>query len=336
MLYSRIFLTSFLFILLLNNYSIVLSSSTRELEGTHKTVTVSRVVDGDTIRVYLSNEDRVAGKDEALRILALDTEESSAGGGKPVTPWGKEAKSFALNFFPSGSEVTIEFPGKEPFKECLIRHRGNYGRLLVFVHKGETDYQKIMIEKGYSPYLNKYGNAQFDSLHKLYTQAESKAQSEHIGVWNQEKVNEREMRNYKALSIWWIARASLIDQYRFFKASGADILNTRLDYAELKEKAQNSSPVTIFTELRDLKLIQNDTHAIIRIGSQHQPFSLLIPDINEENGKKILKLLETRYFTSDLSKPGRGYAYVSGGLSLYGEKPQIKVTFLKQINDFPQ
>ena len=112
------------------------------------------------------------------------------------------------------------------------------------IYPAEFIYQNLMIEKGYSPYLNKYGNAQFYSLHKLYTQAESKAQSKRIGVWNQEEVNGREMRNYKALSIWWTTRAFLIDRYRVFKESGADLLNTRLDYAELKEKSADAKQQT--------------------------------------------------------------------------------------------
>ena len=52
------------------------------IQGTTVEATVSRVVDGDTIRVFLPRQ----SDDESLRILALDTEESRASGSKPVTP----------------------------------------------------------------------------------------------------------------------------------------------------------------------------------------------------------------------------------------------------------
>ncbi len=55
------------------------------MAGTTIDVPVDRPVDGDTVRAMID------GASESLRILALDTEESKPGGGKPVTPWGKKA-----------------------------------------------------------------------------------------------------------------------------------------------------------------------------------------------------------------------------------------------------
>lgn len=101
------------------------------VQGTTVEATVSRVVDGDTIGVFLPNADN----DESLRILALDTEESRASSGKPVTPWGKQAKARAEEFFSAGDKVTLEFPGNEDLATCLQRYRGNFGRLLVFVYR---------------------------------------------------------------------------------------------------------------------------------------------------------------------------------------------------------
>ena len=91
--------------------------------GTIVDVIVSRVVDGDTLRVFLPG----AKKDESLRILALDTEESYAGGSKPVTPWGKKAKERAELIFKTGDSVQLEFPGKENIDTCIKKYRGNYG-----------------------------------------------------------------------------------------------------------------------------------------------------------------------------------------------------------------
>ena len=124
------------------------------IKGTHLKVKFNRVVDGDTIRVFLPGDE----KDESLRILALDTEESHAGGGKPVTPWGKAAKLRAERFFEDADEVVIEFPGNEDLASCLMKYRGNFGRLLVYVYRDGVDFQENMIREGYSPYFMKYGN----------------------------------------------------------------------------------------------------------------------------------------------------------------------------------
>jgi micrococcal nuclease len=78
------------------------------IKGTHLDAKFSRMVDGDTIRVFLPG----AALDESLRMLALDTEESNAGGSKPVTPWGKEAKNRAEAYFPGGRRRNGRVPGQ--------------------------------------------------------------------------------------------------------------------------------------------------------------------------------------------------------------------------------
>jgi hypothetical protein len=55
--------------------------------GTIINATVVRVVDGDTVRLQAD------GREQSVRLLALDTEESNRGSvTKPVTPWGRKAK----------------------------------------------------------------------------------------------------------------------------------------------------------------------------------------------------------------------------------------------------
>lgn len=297
-------------------------------KGTHLDVRFSRVVDGDTIRVFLPGQDR----DESLRILALDTEESHAGGSKPVTPWGREAKTRAEEFFQGVETVTIEFPGNEDLATCLRKYRGNFGRLLVYVYRGDEDFQETMIREGYSPYFVKYGNAEFAEHHQRYQQAEREAQSQHIGVWDQIAVNGSEMRNYAALGTWWLLRASIIDEYRKRKAQGANVLNTRLDYAELKAKAEAGEEATVFTELRSITRVGGSS-GLIGIGSNEQPFSLFIPDMDSDEGQAIVNLLETRYISSGEDHPRRSYAYVTGALSTFRDRPQMVLTSVTQITD---
>jgi len=300
------------------------------LKGTHFDAPFSRVVDGDTIRVFLPG----SSDDESLRILSLDTEESNAGGGKPVTNWGKAAKERAKSYFEGTSTVTIEFPGNEDLETCLQKYRGNFGRLLVHVFKDGEDYQEAMIREGYSPYFNKYGNANFAAHHKRYIQAERDAQRDKAGLWDQIAVNGQERRNYAALGVWWELRARSIDHYRKLKAIDPSILNSRLDFPRITELATSGTKATIFTEIASVRRV-GGKHGLISIGSLHQPFALFIPDMDSEEGQKIIQLLETRYISSGESNPRRSYAYVTGKLSLFRDNPQMVIESPDQITDLP-
>lgn len=297
-------------------------------EGTVVSATVSRVVDGDTIRVFLPG----SNEDESLRILALDTEESHAGGGKPVTPWGRKAKQAAESFFSQGDQVQLEFPGTESPQECVRKYRGNFGRLLVFVHKEGVDYQEMMIREGYSPYFTKYGNARFVSNHERYVGAEREAQMKGVGVWDQVGVNGSEIRNYALLSTWWKLRAEVIERYRSIKDEHDQLLNTRLDYSRITQLAGTSDEVAVFTELRGVKRVGGRS-AVVGIGSREQPFSLFIPDVESTEGEAVIQLMETRYISTGESHPRRGYAYVKGSLTTFRDKPQMVVEAASQITD---
>jgi micrococcal nuclease len=95
------------------------------------------------------------GKEETLRIIAVDTEESWPGGSKPVTQAGLKASETAKKFFKTSSRdfvrVDIEFDTNDPEEICLKKHRGNYGRLICYVHKGQENYNLKLIKEGWSP-----------------------------------------------------------------------------------------------------------------------------------------------------------------------------------------
>lgn len=298
------------------------------IRGTSTDVRFSRVVDGDTIRIYAPG----ASKDESVRILALDTEESYSGSSKPVTPWGKAAKKFATEFFADADTVTIEFSGNDPLDLSFSRYRGNYGRLLVYVYLNGVDYQETMIRLGYSPYYTKYGNAEFISHHLRYTKAEREAQMATRGVWDQLTVNGSIVRDYPTLQTWWHLRASIVDQYRALRAIDPTVYNTRLDYAKLVELANEGAVATIFTEVRTVKRVASAI-GLIGIGAEDRPFNLMIPDLDSEQGRDILSLLNMRYITVSDASPKRGYCYVTGRLEMYRNNPQMVVTSPHAITD---
>ena len=299
--------------------------------GTKIDATVVRVVDGDTVRVSSD----VLEKEESLRILALDTEESNAGGSKPLTPFGLKAKERAEEFFSPGDQVVLEFPGDEEVSVALQRYRGNFGRLLVYIHKEGVDFQETMIREGFSPYFTKYGNATLH--HDRYRCAEREAQENFLGVWDQIGVNGSEVRNYAALSTWWHLRASVIDGYRGIRAAGQeDLLNSRLDFEEIRQRAETGDTVTVFTALERITRV-GQRHALVRIGSIHQPFNLFLRDIeSNEATQKVLHLLNQRYISGGESHPRRSYAYVHGQLKLFQDNPEIEIGSTSQVTDeFP-
>lgn len=299
-----------------------------EFEGTTIDTTVDRVVDGDTLAVPLQ------GQDERLRLLCLDTEESNAGSDKPVTPLGKKAKEEAMRFFPEGAAVTLEFPGTEPVEVALRRHRDNFGRLLVFVHRDGQDFQQHMIETGYSPYFMKYGHAEFASHRQRYLEAERAAQAANLGVWDQITSNGSEMRNYATLGAWWALRGAIIDDYRQRRAEDPSLLNSRLDYEELARLAEQGQEAVVFTELAGVTRV-GQHRAVVDIGSRHQPFKLFIPDIEHDAGQALLTLLSNRYIADDPTYVRRSYAYVHGPLKVYRDEPEMVVTGPDQILDTP-
>lgn len=300
-----------------------------QIRGTHREVRFSRAVDGDTIRVFINPNDQ---KDESLRILCLDTEESYEGGSKPVTPLGLKAKERAARFFSDAQSVTIEFPGNEPWEHCLEKYRGNYGRLLVYVFRDGVDFQELMIREGYSPYFTKYGNAVFAGHHERYLKAERSAQMAHLGVWNQQGSNGAEMRNYAALSTWWKLRARIIDDYRSLRSRDESLLDARLDYDRIYQFAEQKKFATVFTELSEI-VRAGSSGGLIRIGSQKQPFALYIPDIESSTGQEIVYLAKSRYISDGNEHSRQSYAFVSGELSLYRDQPQIVLESAEQIAD---
>lgn len=82
---------------------------------------MSRVVDGDTVVV------RLAGKDERVRLLGIDTPETV----QPRTPvqcFGKEASNRTKALLPSGTAVRV-------VRDTELRD--DYGRLLAYLYRAD-------------------------------------------------------------------------------------------------------------------------------------------------------------------------------------------------------
>jgi micrococcal nuclease len=84
---------------------------------------VERVVDGDTIRV------RVAGRDERVRLIGIDTPESVKPG-TPVECFALAAAARTKALLPEGTEVRLVRD---------VEERDQYGRLLAYVYRTSDD-----------------------------------------------------------------------------------------------------------------------------------------------------------------------------------------------------
>jgi micrococcal nuclease len=97
-------------------------------------VTVSRVVDGDTIEISPA----VEGVNE-VRLIGVDTPETKDPN-EEVEPFGPEASEFA----------TSELQGQEVGVELDAETTDRYGRLLAYVYLGEAMFNETLIEEGYA------------------------------------------------------------------------------------------------------------------------------------------------------------------------------------------
>jgi micrococcal nuclease len=100
---------------------------------------VDRVVDGDTLDVWIS------GREVRVRTLQIDAPESSTLRFGHADRCGAPAKSYAETLVHSGERVTLELAGSE-------RH-DRYGRLLALVHLGTAQkitWQQRMVRAGWA------------------------------------------------------------------------------------------------------------------------------------------------------------------------------------------
>lgn len=290
---------------------------------------LTKVVDGDTVKVEID------GQQESLRLMCIDTEESRAGGGKPVTNAGKEAARLSKAYFgcddaglpQNDVRVDIEFDTSDPEHICLERHRGNYGRLLCYVHKDGENYNLKTVREGWSPYFVKYGRSRL--YHEELIAAEARSQSEARMIWDMQTNAGGPSRDYGALIPWWHLRDGVIVDYRD-KGLQAGVLSVRLDYADIKAAAANEDQINVLCDLQGGISLWPGDGALIFAGSPTHKFNLWIPDRGSESGQAILRLLEKRYVGH-----GRGYLYVSGRAKLYNGKPEIVLTDIEQLSDMP-
>jgi len=133
---------------------------------TKETARVSRVVDGDTVKVLINNEEK------AIRLIGIDSPEI-LDERKPIQCFGKEASAKAKEML-NGKTITLE-------SDPTQGERDEYERLLRYVFLNDLNFNKFMISEGYAREYTFKGNPY--KYQSDFIQVEKKAKKEKKGLW---------------------------------------------------------------------------------------------------------------------------------------------------------
>lgn len=129
-----------------------------------ETVTVERIVDGDTIRIDPAVDDI-----DEVRLIGVDTPETK----DPdcdVQPYGPEALTFTRDQL-QGEEVDLEFD-----EDRVDR----YDRLLAYVYLDDDMFNETLLEEGYAQVYTVSPNDRYEDR---FEEAQESAQEAEIGIW---------------------------------------------------------------------------------------------------------------------------------------------------------
>ena len=150
--------------------------ATPALAQSSQTVTVERVIDGDTLIVNPS-----VGGMEDVRLLGVDTPET-VDPNEPVEPYGPEASAFTKRQL-EGQRVTLIFDQEK---------RDQYGRALAYVRissQSET-LNETLLRQGYAQLYVVPPN---DRYEVTFSQAQDQARQAQRGIWGLPKDQQCEL-----------------------------------------------------------------------------------------------------------------------------------------------
>jgi micrococcal nuclease len=150
--------------------------ATPAMAQTSQNVTVTRVVDGDTIEVS-----PVVSGTEDVRLLGVDTPET-VDPGEPVEPYGPEASAFTKQQL-EGERVTLVFDQEKT---------DQYGRALAYVRiSGQSvTFNETLLEQGYAQLYVVPPNDRFEAR---FSQAQDQARQAQRGIWGLPKDQQCEL-----------------------------------------------------------------------------------------------------------------------------------------------
>ncbi len=129
-----------------------------------ETVTVTRVVDGDTVDISLAID-----VIHRVRLVGVDTPETKEPGCE-VQPYGTDASKFTTEEL-QGEEVELEFDEDRDDR---------YDRLLAYVYIDDEMFNETLLEEGYAQVYTVSPN---DKYEDRFEEAQDEAQDAEIGIW---------------------------------------------------------------------------------------------------------------------------------------------------------
>ena len=148
--------------------------------GTEWTVTVTRVVDGDTIEVAFPN-----GETDTVRLLGVDTPETSLDAVTPGEFEGiPETAAGRYHLYEWGERTTRHATDELTDEEVRIvvdeeaDRRGGFGRLLAYVYVDGENFNERLLSNGYA----RVYDSSF-SMREEFDAAERDAREGSIGLW---------------------------------------------------------------------------------------------------------------------------------------------------------
>jgi len=151
---------------LMDDVSSIVADTSAE-ESVKMEVVINQVTDGDTVNVEMPD-----GSEESVRLLLIDTPES-VHPDKPDQPYGEKASQFATETLQKGQTVTLEVGNPK---------RDKYDRLLGYIWIDDTNFNQLMIEKGYArvAYVQESNTKYLEEFKKAEDQAEEKD----VNIWS--------------------------------------------------------------------------------------------------------------------------------------------------------
>jgi len=153
-------------------------------EGAEWTVTITRVIDGDTVEAEFPN-----GEIDTLRLLGVDTPETTlsrvdpaefegipdtTAGRDHLFNWGEQATEYTTD--------TLEGKTARVTVDPEADRRGSFGRLLVYIYIDDANFNKLLLTNGYA----RMYDSSF-SLRTEFAEAEETARADSVGLWDFEE-----------------------------------------------------------------------------------------------------------------------------------------------------
>lgn len=153
-------------------------------EGTSWTVSVVRVIDGDTLEVEFPN-----GDVDTLRLLGVDAPETTLSNVDPDAyegiPDTVSSRDHLYNWGEAATEYTVDRLSHRDIRietDPESDRRGSFGRLLVYVYVDNQDFNYQLITNGYARMYDSTFSKQSE-----YAQAEEDARTNEVGLWDFEQ-----------------------------------------------------------------------------------------------------------------------------------------------------